>query len=71
MFDADVDVIHYLFDKLRVEKYAKEELVAKNQNVFNLIWMQAWRSAEDYHRELYKKGLTTEQDAINRNLRLS
>lgn len=69
--DADVDVINYFFKKLSVEKISQEELDEKRPNLFNCIWMQAWRVAEEYHRECQKKGITTEQDAINRNLRLS
>ena len=64
--DADPDIVYYFFKKVEQIFQEKKRSVASRS-----AYMQGWRAAEEYHRELRKKGITIEQDAINRNLRLS
>jgi len=67
--DANTDVIRSFFKK--IEYVYDEELAEGKPNIFDRLWFHAWKSAEEYHRERLKSGLSTEQDAINRNCRLS
>jgi len=64
--DADPAIVYFFFEK--VEKILQEK---KRSVAHHSAYMQGWRAAEEYHRELQRKGITTEQDAINRHLRLS
>jgi len=67
--DANTDVIRSFFK--RVEYIYDEELAEKRPNIFDRLWFHAWKTAEEYHRERIKKGLSSEQDANDRCLRLS
>ena len=66
--EADINVVRSFFKKI---EYIYDEELAEGKPVFDPLWFHAWRSAEEYHRERLKKGLSSEQDAIDRCLRLS
>ena len=67
---ADIDVINFIFKHGDVAKIAQEEMDEGRKNVFYLVYVRAWKEAEEYHRRLQEKGLSTKQDAINKTLRL-
>jgi hypothetical protein len=66
--EADTDVIKFFLRK--IENIYNEELAENPNGIIERIWFHAWKTAEEYHRERIKKGLSSEQDAVNRNLRL-
>jgi hypothetical protein len=67
--EADTDVIRLFLRK--IEYIYKEELTENPGGMIERIWFHAWKTAEDYHKERIKNGLSCEQDAINKNCRLA